>query len=651
MLKLVLFDLCSVLIMITLIFALRIRKLTKGRTNVLFISMLLSILVSGALDIINVCYNNRIFDCNEYNLVPRAFFSYAFFAVRNISIPLFVLYLGSHYGIWHKFQKPRFFVAHWLVPYSIDILLLATNPFHKCIFFYDEEFNYIRGPLFPVLYVIAAYYVVLAFILVVRFRKLVPKRHSNFFITYIIVHVLAIIIQVLVPSLRIEMVTSALIVLSIAIEIHRPEDMIDYVVGVGSYNAFFVDSRKRFTAQSPHNILLVKFVNHDMLRSSLGLNLFSLLLKNIAAKMYQISRIMKVTSDIYYLDNGLFCIAASHEGYEQLLDIGRILAAYMLEPMKLKQMEVMLDARVCIVRVPEDIKRFNSYLNFVQTFHNRLPKSKRVMSLSSISESKDFKMRSDMDAIINRGIKNFNFKMYYQPIYSVKSKKFVSAEALIRLEDDEYGFVSPALFIPAAEESGAIHQIGDFVLEDVCRFIGENDFSSLGLEYIEMNLSVAQCIEENLPDKIKGFMERYNVLPEQVNLEITETSVDYDPVTTERNIAKLANRGISFSLDDYGTGYSNIKRVVSLPLDIVKLDKSLVDDMDSTLMWIVIKNTVEMLKSMNKKILVEGVEDQRTLDRFVELGVDYIQGYYFSKPLPEAQFLKFVLKENFGLDI
>ena len=114
------------------------------------------------------------------------------------------------------------------------------------------------------------------------------------------------------------------------------------------------------------------------------------------------------------------------------------------------------------------------------------------------------------------------------------------------------------------------------------------------------------------------------------------------------SVTQFIRLDVDIAVDDYGTGYSNIKRVVSLPFDIVKFDKSFVDEMDDPKMWIAIVNTVNMLKRMNKKILVEGVEDKRTLDLFIDLGCDYIQGFYFSKPLEQADFIKFVNEHNSG---
>lgn len=653
MAKLVYFNVCATVALLALIIALIVRKQTKGRTNSLFMALAISLILSAVLDIYNVMHNNGFSVNTEYNVSMRYITSYLYFLIRNFTAPLYVLYICSYLGIFYKVSRASAFHFLWAIPYLIDFLVLVTNPFHHLTFSIarDGDFAYSRGPLLYVLYAVVAYYLFMCVFVLIKYKALIPFRKALFLFMFLPINGLSVVIQMINPALRIEIFVSTLLALALAVEVQRPEEMVDYVVGTASFNAFLTELRKRFDAASPVTLLAVKFTNHATLRSTIGLEQYGMLLRNISAKMYQMSRIMNTYSEVFYLDSGSFCLMGNSERYENMRDLGRILAAYMQEPMRLRQMEVLLDARLCILQCPDDISDLTGVLNFLNTYQNKLPDENRLISLSSIASTREFKMRNDMEAIIYRGISNYNFKMYYQPIYSVKEKKFVSAEALIRLEDEKYGFVSPALFIPAAEENGAIHEIGDFVLEDVFRFIGENDFDSLGLEYIEVNLSVAQCIENNLSSKILKIMDKHGVRPDQVNLEITETSADYDPGTTDKNIRNLAQNGLSFSLDDYGTGYSNIQRVVSLPLSIVKLDKSLVDDMDSTMMWTVISNTVSMLKRLDKKILVEGVEDKRSLDRFVELGVDYIQGYYFSKPLRETDFLKFILKENFGLNV
>lgn len=611
----------------------------------LFLALGAIILLTAILDLVDMSFNS-IKDPSSIDVSFRYFINYAYFLIRNFSTPIYILFISSYIGVWYevKFRGKYFWL--WMLPYIVDVVVLISNFFVKWVFTIDDDAKYYRGNGVYVLYAMAFFHIFLGMHIIYKNRKLMSRNKLIVLFTFLPLNIVAVVIQMIVPTLRIELFTNTLLALCLTIGIRRPEDMIDYVANANSYKAFLDEIGTNFRAQNPTNYLLIKVINYNTLRSSIGHSFYSMLLKQISEKIYRMSKVMNLHGDIYYIDQGTFVVAAEPEKEEELIDTGRIIVAYLQEPMKLRHLEVMLDARVCLVKEPSDIADREAFLHFVRSFQHRIPDTKSLVILSNYSSSRDFKMRNDMDMIINRGISNKGFQMYYQPIYSIKHDKYVSAEALIRLNDEKYGYVSPALFIPVAEESGAIHQIGDYVLEEVFRFIGSTDFEKLGLEYIEINLSVAQCIETNLFEKIATLMDKYGVRPDQINLEITETSVDYDPTTTDRNIGMLSDYGISFSLDDYGVGYSNITRVVSLPLSIVKMDKTFVDEMDSAQMWIVIKNTVDMLKTMNKKILVEGVEREEAYLKFKELGCDYIQGFYFSKPLPEDKFVKFIEYKN-----
>jgi EAL domain-containing protein (putative c-di-GMP-specific phosphodiesterase class I) len=247
-----------------------------------------------------------------------------------------------------------------------------------------------------------------------------------------------------------------------------------------------------------------------------------------------------------------------------------------------------------------------------------------------------------LDGIIESALAEHKFMVYYQPIYSVKEKRFNSAEALVRLYDDKYGFISPEIFIRAAERSGAIHKIGAFVLEEVCRFIASEEFQGLGLEYIEVNLSVVQCIQSGLAGEVMDTLRRYDVSPDKINLEITETAISYSQNILMENLDALTQAGIKFSLDDFGTGYSNVRRIASLPFHLIKLDKTFTDAEHNPKLLIVLKNTIRMIKDMNMEIVVEGIENRKLVEQFAALECEYIQGYYYSKPIPRDEFVTFV---------
>lgn len=626
------YDLCAVLAMATLVLALIVRKLTKGRNNHVFLVLCVVILLSGLLDIVTELLDN-IPSVTDYYTMLRVFLDTIYFLLQNLCIPIYLFYSYALMGLSDRLIKKTVEHYMWLLPLVFDAVVVLSTPFTHYVFYIDSDLKYHHGPLWIVLYFIAFYYTLFTVCVLIRYKKLLTKGRFVILLSFIILNALAVVLQVIAPEYRVQIFAQAIFTVAVTTIIHRPEDMIDSVVGIQSSNAFMSVVKTNFAAQNNTNYMFIQIDRYSDLRKNTSLDTYLYMLRFLAAKIEKVCQVMTKGMEVYYLDLSTFAIVDERNQYDQLFDIGQIVMSYLKDPISLKGGQIELHPYICTLRCPTDINNEVSLLNFASTFRKKIAHTGKVISLSQISDTKDFRIRNEMDDIIKRGIENHSFEMYYQPIYSLKEKRFNSAEALIRLYDSQYGFVSPGLFIPASEESGAIHDIGDYVIDEVCRFVGSEEFKSLGLDYIEMNLSVAQLLEIELYDKLITSMKKYGVRPEQLNLEITETATAKDPAMSDANIERLHKDGLSFSLDDYGTGYSSISRIVSLPVDIVKLDKSLVDEMDSPEMWIVIRNTVNMLKMVNKKILVEGVEDKRALDRFSEIGCDYIQGYYFSKPL------------------
>jgi len=296
---------------------------------------------------------------------------------------------------------------------------------------------------------------------------------------------------------------------------------------------------------------------------------------------------------------------------------------------------------------PGDINDNQTALNVIENFSHNTTLNDFIFDLSSYKKMDDLLIENDMDLILDRGFTNNSYEVYYQPIFDLKNKRFNSAEALIRLKDEKYGYISPGVFIPYAEKNGTIHKIGMFVLEEVCKFISSEGFKKLGLDYIEVNLSSVQCLKNGFFTKVMSLIKKYGVNPDTINLEITETADPFSEKIMNRNINKLKKEGFTFSLDDYGTGYSNLRRISLLPLNIIKIDKTFVDSMADEKMRGALIHTINMIKSLNVKIVVEGVETKEALDLFNECECEYIQGYYFSKPLPIDEFKEFISSNEF----
>ncbi|MBP5160351.1 MAG: EAL domain-containing protein [Lachnospiraceae bacterium] len=245
--------------------------------------------------------------------------------------------------------------------------------------------------------------------------------------------------------------------------------------------------------------------------------------------------------------------------------------------------------------------------------------------------------------IIDEALEEDRIEVFYQPIFSISKQRFVSAEALVRIRNKDGSLTFPNDFIPVAEKSEQIIKLGEKVFEKVCEFISKEDVSRKGIEYIEVNLSVVQCDYLFLANTFMEIMRRFNVNPRMINLEITESAELSDKETMIRNIDVLRSCGVRFSLDDFGTGQSNLNYIVDMPVDIVKFDREMTwSYFENTKAKYVMETSVSMIHGMDLQIVTEGVENEKQYHILKELGIDFIQGYYLSKPLSSGSFLEFM---------
>ena len=250
--------------------------------------------------------------------------------------------------------------------------------------------------------------------------------------------------------------------------------------------------------------------------------------------------------------------------------------------------------------------------------------------------------RREIDREVDRALLENRFTMYYQPIWSIREQRFIAAEALARLFATDGRLMPPEEYIAAAERSGAVRKLGLHALESTCRMLAANSCSTLKLDCVSVNLSVVQCMEENLAERMAAMLDRYGIARSNVHFEITETAMGESGEQLLRNLQDLNRNGFGLSLDDYGTGNSNLLRLTRVPLRTIKLDRSLVCAAKEPTAGTVLRNVVAMVHELNLLTVAEGVEDEETLRLVEEIGCDCVQGFYFARPLPESEFLGFI---------
>ena len=237
---------------------------------------------------------------------------------------------------------------------------------------------------------------------------------------------------------------------------------------------------------------------------------------------------------------------------------------------------------------------------------------------------------------IERVIDYTGFELYLQPIIDATTGRTLGAEALSRIRDTEGNIIPPGIFIPIAETSGRINELGELVFEHTCKFIKENDLQKAGFDWINVNLSPAQFLRTDLADRYSAIVEKYGINPSLVHLEITEQAT-IDDGFLQRQLREMGEKGFVFVLDDYGTGYSNLSRLKKCPFASVKLDMSIVWDFCKE-QDAILPNMIKALKHMGFAITAEGIEDEDMERSMKRIGCDYLQGYHYSKPVPAKEF-------------
>lgn len=633
-------DVAALVLLLILLNSCYVRKMTSGISNHIFMIIVLVSIASTLFDITAVTLDNA----QSENIVALYTAHSGYLITHFLNAPLHLLFVISLTDTWHKLRKHIGIQILLVVPLAVMFVALVANAGNQLIF--SVENGYTRGPLFGLMYVATALYIIFDIVYIIRYRSLFSFGRLVAIATVIPVGLVAMLIQMFNPRTLVEMFCGAISLLIVSIGVQRPEDYIDSFTQLTKYSAYVYDMKRVVRNDKHVKIIMLNIGNFRSVQAMVGFDSAMDVLKEVAGKIREINKKMGGNADLYYLDNGRFRIVFCGKYRDKAESIAEALNQELKRKIELNGLDINLTPYIVLANYPEEFTGFRGLMSFGADFHLRTPYTGQIIRAGEMYNQNQLDIQNNIDGIIERALEHGSFEVYYQPIYSVAQGKFVSAEALIRLFDPQHGFISPETLITSAEQNGAIHRIGEIVFEKVCQFIASNEFAELGLEYIEVNLSVAQIMNGDLPDTYLAIMNKYHVTPDKINLEITETAAAFAQKVMADNLEKLTQAGISFSLDDYGTGYSNMQRVIQLPLKIIKLDKSFVDTKNNPKVWIFLRNTVKMLKDMNMEIVVEGVETQEMLDAFSDLKCDFIQGYFFSKPIPKNDFIAFITDAN-----
>ena len=277
--------------------------------------------------------------------------------------------------------------------------------------------------------------------------------------------------------------------------------------------------------------------------------------------------------------------------------------------------------------------RLKKQAAFVQQQHNLRSSSELVQDAADKLEQ----IKTSLCGALERE----EFQVYYQPQVNVQSGKIMSAEALVRWLHPEKGLISPAEFIPDAEETGFIVQLGEWVLRTACKQMQVWQNAGFSLQQVAVNLSPRQFHQPDLSSRVAQILAEIGLAPSSLELELTESLMVEDAKSAIATLQQLKDLGVSISIDDFGTGYSSLSYLTQYPFDVLKIDRCFISNItDGCTNAAIVKAIIEMAHSLCLEVIAEGVETEAEKDFLWRYECDAMQGYLFSPPVPAADFEK-----------
>ena len=515
--------------------------------------------------------------------------------------------------------------------------IVLTNPFTEKLFYFDVSAGYVEGPWYRLMYYSALFHLAVILILVTSWRKEFGPQKIKVILVILILCGCGGVIQLLHYSLLMTGFGMSLGILALFLTINNPNANRDSLTGV--YNHLYLTRRsdELIAAGKSFHIITIYLYQLKHINKVAGVEGGDYILQLTAKKLEELcgSRVFRITGKRFLV------LTMSLQEYEY----------YITQIKKMFETDMQLDADSSKPATPvilsgivhgQKLGTSGLMLEYAEYLESLSMQNGMIEVIQDDQQTMDgFLYNKKVEQYLHTAIAQDLFEVYYQPVYSTEKNDFVTLEALSRLHHPELGWIAPDVFIQIAEKNHMIEQITDLQFKRVCMFINEHRDLMKKLFNIKVNLSSLDLMRSDCSSHFIRMMDDMDIHHDWIQFEITET------VATEYNaglgmvIDGFMAAGVRLCLDDFGSGYTNLNTVMRLPFSAIKIDRTLLFDIcNDKKRAMFYQSIVETFHRMGYSIVSEGVETEEEMSLLSSWGVDMIQGYYFSRPLPVDELLK-----------
>lgn len=519
---------------------------------------------------------------------------------------------------------------------ALEILIAIANIYTGWLFTVDESSSYQHGPV----YRIDLLYLLVAYIIIEVFYRLERKHVKRSFrlIVYTL-PVLALVMGVYQYFYLDHVLTGTILSLSLLVLfIYGQQQRLhtDPLTELSNREAFFHVLQRLSARKRGFRVIMIGIGQFKLVNNQFGQRAGDMFLREIGAFLAS----FEPRAAAYRFTGVEFALVAVDIPERAYEDLFRRVTERFKEPWTADGEKVTLCAAVSDIRYPDHATGVDELIAALE-YSMRIAKSDAaaggVVRYSAQLRS-EFGRRNYVLSQMERALAEDRFFIYVQPVFDCRKKRFTGGEVLLRLNEKNGRPISPGEFIPLAIEAGIATELGWMVLEKTCRFISEN--RDAGIDWLSVNISSQQNEFDETVRRLEKLLEKYDIPPKCIKLEITERVLLDDTDKARATIGELGGRGVGVFLDDFGTGYSNLVNVMSLPLECVKIDRALIRGItQNPKSYGLLQTVVSGIRAMHTIVLAEGVETHEQDEIVHRLGIDFIQGYYYARPMPREEFL------------
>ena len=520
--------------------------------------------------------------------------------------------------------------------FTVYMVFVIMNIWTGSLFYFDENNQYCRGPLNALGYFVTIAQMVLVIICFFRNRQSASRPMRRVLIQTFPVIPFCIIIQRVFPEIMLNGFLIALVDTILFITVQGQRQGVHTLTELNDRHRFFSEVDTRIAQNEPFQVFLINIKNFGTVNQKYG-NLFGD--EFLYQFAFALERLLKGSLSFHM--NGTVFATILRYTYQNTADKqSGILLDFLEKGIECMNRHVSIDyVAVHYVSDGHETNASELYENMEFAAAKAYGAKHRYIRCTEETNAEMLRRRYLRERIqtVDR---IHGFEVWYQPIKCLASGKFCSMEALIRLREPDGSLISPAEFIPLAEQTGHIYPITWFVLEEVCRFLKFTP--KLDDVSVSINLPMPQLLEKGFVPKFKGIVDQAGIDHRRICIEFTERAILENFHQTMAVMEELTESGFRFFLDDFGSGYSNFNCLIQLPFQVIKLDTCLVEsDQKTAQSYSMVRTLTNLFHDMGLVVVAEGAESNDDVNALEKLGVDRIQGFALAKPMSTDELLEF----------